>query len=99
MRQLEVFRWVNAHQTRFLHRKVQASLSKLISHVTRRVFHGVSVHWHFIGASKSARRPLNDAIRRAAAAVWRDGDLIVVCVEGGFLAGYESLAVPKKLLV
>jgi hypothetical protein len=78
---------------------MQASLSKLIFHVTRGVKDGVSVHWNFIRASKSARRPLNDAIRRAAAAVWRDGDLIVICIKGGFLASNEALAVPKELLV
>jgi hypothetical protein len=42
---------------------------------------------------------LDDAIGRAAASVWRYGDLIVICIKGGFLASNESLAVPKELLV
>jgi hypothetical protein len=42
---------------------------------------------------------LDNTIRRAAATVWRYCDLVVICVESGFLASNESLAVPKELLV
>jgi hypothetical protein len=42
---------------------------------------------------------LDNTIWRATAAIWRDGNLVVICVESGFLASNESLAVPKELLV
>jgi hypothetical protein len=47
---------------------------------------------------EGTRRPLNHTIWRAAASVWRDGDLEVIGVVSRSLTGDVALAVVKKVM-
>jgi hypothetical protein len=77
---------------------VHSNVVKRKAHVTRALCHVFSIQRHLIGAMEGTRRPLNQAIRRAAASVWRYCDLEVIGVVSRSLARDVALTVVKKVM-
>jgi hypothetical protein len=77
---------------------VHSNIVKRVAHVTRALGDLFSIQWHFIGAMEGTRRPLNHAIGRAAASIWRYGDLEIIGVVSRSLARDVALTVVEKVM-